>query len=203
VFGVPAHTSTAPSAVIDAAQERFFNFGFRAVTMDDLAIDLGMSKKTLYAHFSSKRDLLEAVLRRRITAIAAEFDRLANAPDLDLLAKLYGLIDTLVTGVSAIRPPLIRDVQRDVPELFAEIDAMRGKILPKHFGKIFEEGRRTGLIRTDLDSNIVIQMLIIAVQAIVSPENIERLDITPAEAYRTVLTVMIEGILTEKGRELA
>ncbi len=118
------------------------------------------------------------------------------------MEKVYGLIDALVTGVSAIRPPLIRDVQRDVPELFAEIDAVRGEILPRYFGKLFANGRGAGLIRKDLDTNVVIQMLIIAVHAIIRPENIERLNITPGEAYRTVLTVMIEGILTEEGRKV-
>lgn len=171
--------------------------------MDDLAEDLGMSKKTLYAHFRSKRELLAAVMRRKIAIVSKELDRLSQNPDLDLMAKLHGLIDVLVTGVSPIRPPLVRDIQRDTPELFDEIDAVRGEILPRHFGTLFEEGRRAGLIRKDLESTVVIQMLLIAVQAIIRPENIERLAITPAEAYRTVLTVMIEGILTAKGREAA
>ena len=197
-----AQSSSSIAAVLNAAQKRFFKFGFRAVTMDDLAADLGMSKKTLYANFHSKRELLEAVLHRKIAEIAANLDKIANDANLNLLAKVYGLIDSLVSEVSAIKPPLIRDMQRDVPGLFADIDAVRGEILPRYFGKLFAEGRRAGLIRSDLESNIVIQMLIIAVQAIVRPENIERLEITPGEAYRTVLTVMIEGILTEEGRKI-
>jgi AcrR family transcriptional regulator len=48
--------------IIDAARAHFFSHGFRSVTMDDLAVELGISKKTLYAYFPGKFDLLEAVL---------------------------------------------------------------------------------------------------------------------------------------------
>jgi len=50
--------------IVDAARGHFFSHGFRSVTMDDLALELGVSKKTLYAHFPGKFDLLEAVLGR-------------------------------------------------------------------------------------------------------------------------------------------
>src|SRR5437867_6485759 len=45
--------------IVDAARVHFFSHGFRSVTMDDLAQELGISKKTLYAHFPGKFDLLE------------------------------------------------------------------------------------------------------------------------------------------------
>ena len=48
--------------IVEAARAHFFSHGFRSVTMDDLADELGISKKTLYAHFRSKIALLEAVL---------------------------------------------------------------------------------------------------------------------------------------------
>ena len=46
-------------------------------------------------------------------------------------------------------------------------------------------------------------MLIIAVQAVFRPENIEKLEVTPAVAYRTLRTMIIEGLFTENGRKLA
>src|SRR5260370_2392683 len=55
--------------IVDAARAHFFNHGFRSVTMDDLAGELGISKKTLYAHFPGKFDLLEAVLAHKLTCV--------------------------------------------------------------------------------------------------------------------------------------
>ena len=52
--------------ITTAARQHFFAHGFRGVTMDDLARELGMSKKTVYASFPSKADLLRAVAERQI-----------------------------------------------------------------------------------------------------------------------------------------
>ncbi|MGH7853681.1 MAG: helix-turn-helix domain-containing protein, partial [Candidatus Binatia bacterium] len=50
----------AAQRIVVAARNHFFAHGFRSVTMDDLADEVGMSKKTLYAAFPSKLDLLQA-----------------------------------------------------------------------------------------------------------------------------------------------
>nr|MBA3354117.1 helix-turn-helix transcriptional regulator [Blastocatellia bacterium] len=55
-------SSSTRRRVLEAARGHFFHHGFRNVTMDDLAAELGVSKKTLYAHFPGKDALLEAVL---------------------------------------------------------------------------------------------------------------------------------------------
>ena len=68
--------------IVDAARGHFFSHGFRSVTMDDLALELGVSKKTLYAHFPGKFDLLEAVLADKLTGVEATLKEVTRAhPD--------------------------------------------------------------------------------------------------------------------------
>src|SRR5690349_23450237 len=57
--------------IVEAARAHFFSHGFRSVTMDDLAEELGISKKTLYTHFPGKLDLLEAVLADKFAGVEA------------------------------------------------------------------------------------------------------------------------------------
>src|SRR6266568_9460791 len=57
--------------IVDAARAHFFSHGFRRVTMNDLAAELGISKKTLYVHFPGKIDLLEAVLADKLASVEA------------------------------------------------------------------------------------------------------------------------------------
>ena len=51
--------------IVATAERIFLRSGFSRVLMDDLARELGMSKKTLYSHFASKEELLRAVLVQR------------------------------------------------------------------------------------------------------------------------------------------
>src|SRR2546427_9441826 len=65
--------------IVDAARIHFFSHGFRSVTMDDLAEELGISKKTLYAHFPGKIDLLEAVLADKLAGVEAKLKEVTRA----------------------------------------------------------------------------------------------------------------------------
>ncbi|HVU23520.1 MAG TPA: helix-turn-helix domain-containing protein, partial [Opitutus sp.] len=60
----PAPTPAADprTRIVTAARVHLFTYGYSALTMDDLARELGMSKKTLYVHFPGKDALVEAVL---------------------------------------------------------------------------------------------------------------------------------------------
>src|SRR3954466_9331928 len=62
--------------IVAGARRHFFAHGFRGVTMDDLAAELGMSKKTLYAHFRSKPALVEAVVLDKFAELEAELARI-------------------------------------------------------------------------------------------------------------------------------
>src|ERR1041384_994861 len=78
--------------IIDAARIHFFSHGFRSVTMDDLAQELGISKKTLYAHFPGKFDLLEAVLADKFADVETRLKRVTHAHPRDFPATLHELL---------------------------------------------------------------------------------------------------------------
>src|SRR5947199_10727855 len=80
--------------IVEAARAHFFSHGFRSVTMDDLADELGISKKTLYAHFPSKIALLEAVLADKFAGVEAKLKEVARASPHEFSPALLELIST-------------------------------------------------------------------------------------------------------------
>src|SRR3569623_91684 len=90
----PAKDNAARARIVAVARRHFMAHGFRGVTMDDLAAELGMSKKTFYAHFESKKALIEAVLRDKLADANADFERVVEGgkdfPEMihDLLASV-------------------------------------------------------------------------------------------------------------------
>src|SRR5882724_5109221 len=85
----PVGSSTAQRIV---ARARFFAHGFRSVTMDDLAAELGMSKKTLYAEFSSKTALLRAVLLDKFASVEKDLDAVMARCSGHAMAELQQLL---------------------------------------------------------------------------------------------------------------
>src|SRR6476646_9082868 len=78
--------------IVDAARGHFFSHGFRSVTMDDLALELGISKKTLYAYFPGKFDLLEAVLADKFEGVETMLKEVTRAHPDDFPATLRALL---------------------------------------------------------------------------------------------------------------
>src|SRR6059058_4354286 len=77
----------------------------------------------------------------------------------------------------------------------------RAELIQRFFGKLFAEGQRTGMVRRDLPAKLMIEILLAAVQAIVNPAKVEELGLTPKTGFASVVKVVLEGVITPKGRK--
>src|ERR1700758_5423925 len=126
--------------IVDAARIHFFSHGFRSVTMDDLALELGISKKTLYAHFPGKFDLLEAVLADKLTSVEATLKEVTRTHPDDFPATLRELLAGTQRELDEIKPPFVRDMRQKAPEVFKLVERRRAALIQHYFGKLFVEG---------------------------------------------------------------
>lgn len=191
----------AQARILQAAEEHFLAHGFSRITMDDLAAELGMSKKTLYQHFPSKTGLLNAVLDERLAGIGQETARLAEDTTLDFAGRLNAILRYLSRRMAEIQPPFLFDLKRSAPESYRKIEAFRGQTIPRLFGRLLKEGTRLGWVRRDLDPAVVVELVLSAIQRIVTPDMLIRLNVSAQEAFSTILTVILEGILAGQGRK--
>lgn len=190
---------SAAARIVAGARRHFFAHGFRGVTMDDLADELGMSKKTLYAHFASKTALLEAVIGDKLGRVDAGLGRALAEGAGDFPAQLHGLLACMRGHAEEIQPAFVRDVRREAPELFARIQEGRRKVIQRHFGKLLEAGRKARSIRRDIPTKLLIEILVGAVDAIVNPARLGELGLTPRSGFAHIVSVFLEGALVRKG----
>jgi AcrR family transcriptional regulator len=186
--------------IIAGARRHFFANGFRHVTMDDLAAELGMSKKTLYAHFPSKNNLLKSVLMNKFDDVEADLARITSCSSGDVRAALQQLLALVQRHTDEIQPHFIRDLRRAAPEMFQMVEQRRRDIIPRHFGKLFAEGRKAGLIRHDIPASLMIEILLGAVQSVINPPKMAELGLTPKTAFAGLLEVILHGVVTRKGK---
>src|SRR5262245_8221067 len=192
--------STARQRIIGAAREHFFLHGFHNVTMDDLAEELGMSKKTVYAHFPSKTDLVEAMLLHKFNCVEEELRMITSECSDDFATGLHQLLACIQRHTDEIRPPFVRDIQRAAPDLFKVVQARRREVIQRSFSKLLGEGRRQGLIRKDVPVHLIIEILLGAVEAIVNPPRLAELELSVKSGITTIISVILEGALTQEGR---
>ena len=187
--------------IVDAARAHFFSHGFRSVTMDDLADELGVSKKTLYAHFPGKFDLLEAVLADKFAGVEARLEQVTRAHPHDFPATLRDLLAGTQRELDEIKPPFVRDMRQKAPHVFKVVERRRAALIHRYFGKLFVEGQRAGMVRKDVPAKLMIEILLAMVQSILNPPKMEELGMLPKDGFAGILKIVLEGALTLKGRK--
>jgi AcrR family transcriptional regulator len=195
---VPSVGRTAAGRVIGAARRQFFAHGFRSVSMDDLAAELGMSKKTLYACFPSKTALVEAVLKAKVGEVEADLRQLAQDQAANVEMALHQFLSCLQRHTAEIQPAFVRDIGRETPELFQLIEHRRRELIRRYFGGLFEDGKKAGVIRSDIPTHLLIEILLGAVQAIMNPPKLMELGLTVEHGYSSVIRLILEGALVTK-----
>ena len=171
------------------------------MTMDDLAAELGISKKTIYTHFPGKFDLLEAVLSDKFASVEATLKEITRAHPHDFPATLRELLAGTQRELDEIKPPFVRDMRQKAPDVFKLVERRRAALIQRYFGKFFVEGQRAGMARKDVPAKLMIEILLAIVQSIMNPPKMEELGMTPKEGFTGILKIILEGALTSKGRK--
>jgi AcrR family transcriptional regulator len=169
--------------------------------MDDLALELGISKKTLYAYFPGKFDLLEAVLADKFAGVEARLKEGTRAHTHNFPATLHALLAGMQRELDEIKPPFVRDIRQKAPQVFKGVERRRAALIQRYFGKLFIQGQRAGMVRKDVPAKLIIEILLALVQAIMNPPKIEELGMLPKEGFIGIIRIVLEGALTPKGRK--
>jgi len=80
------------------------------------------------------------------------------------------------------------------------VESRRRDVIQRYFGKLFDEGRRAGIIRKDIRSKLMIEILLGATQAIMNPPKMAELGLTPKTGFLTIIMVILEGVVTKETR---
>jgi AcrR family transcriptional regulator len=185
---------------MQAAGAMFFGRGFAKVTMDEVAAELGISKKTLYQHYASKDALLRAVVRAMLDTTAADVERLINDDAMDFIDQLIGLMRLMTARVSRLSKQFADDMQRHAPELWREVEQFRHRKVMANFGRLVRKGQAAGAIRRDVDPELLTVIFAATIQGVVNPQTLARLPYTASELFHAVGKTMFIGILTEKAK---
>ncbi len=181
--------------IIITARSLFFQQGFKGASMDELARELGMSKKTLYTHFPSKEALVEAVLEMNMRELLPLILALVNSdqrPD----QKLEEMAAIAIRRFpQLISPVMIADLQKYYPHLWQKIDRARAQVILQ-YSKVIEDGRQAGIFRDDLDSETVTMIILHTIQGIINPEYISGSRLSIPELIETIFSVLTRGILS-------
>ncbi len=185
--------------IVDVASKQFMENGISKVTLDEVASELGMSKKTMYKFFPSKEDLLRTIVHTMMNSLRARVEAVVNS-DKPFVDKAQGLLTIIGNQISSLSKQFLTDLQRFTPELWKEIDEFRRQRILTSVRKIFVQAKDEGIFRKDLDIDLFILVFIGSVQTIVNPQTLAQQSFSAQEALHGIFRIIFEGAMTEEAR---
>jgi AcrR family transcriptional regulator len=186
--------------IIEKAAAQFFNYGFANTTTQQIAEELEISKKTIYKYFASKEELLFAALEQQHREMLGRIDALIGDTHKDFLVKLKEVTATIGMYKAKISPQLIRDLQKMGPDQFKHKQSPYQRLIP-YVERLLNEGVQKGVIRSDVDQQLIILVVAGAFENMLCIEVLSRMDFSFQEILDAIIEVITEGILTDKARK--
>lgn len=191
---------TPAGRILRATRQHLFTFGYSSFTMDDLAHELGMSKKTLYVHFPSKDAIVDKIVECMTTALRSRLEVITTNRELSFVQKLACMIETIGAVLSRATPHFLRDLQRFVPATYAKMESVRAQNVPLYFGRLIREGIACGRVRSDVDPDFATQFWLQAIRGLVQPSVLELTQLSPKQTLEKAVQLFFGGLLTPAGR---
>ena len=186
--------------IVEISEEKFFRDGFYKTTMDEVASELSMSKKTIYKFFLSKDDLVMAIAKHFMERMKSRILPALNS-DKNAIEKLAELNNILAKTSEKISSSRMEEIRKHYPALWNEIDNFRTKMMFGNITRVIDQGKTEGLF-IDYPTPIIMNMLVASVRTIVTPDFILNNNFSIGEAALYAFKVIIGGIVTEKGRKV-
>jgi AcrR family transcriptional regulator len=177
-----------------------FDRGFGSFTMDDVAAETGVSKKTLYRLVPSKNEFILQLIGRKMDQVEQIQKQILDDASLDFSGKIDAMFRVISDIVSRFRFNIVKDMVKSSPELWETIRKRRERILSGLI-RIIEDGRSAGMVRTDISSDFLALFLQQVIDAVVTPGTAMKVDMSLDVILKSTLALILDGFLTESGRE--
>lgn len=171
--------------------------GLASLRMDDLARDLGVSKKTIYRVVDSKDALVEAFIQRFVIGIRQSMMTLVEDQSIPFEEKLPAYFEVISTSLQRLNSSMFIDLERFYPKLFDKVEQIRREIIPKMISRLLEEGQSHGRLRKDLDIRFISEAFLQAVQGLFRADSLSIHGLQPHEIPLRLGRLFTEGIRTE------
>ncbi|WP_113638669.1 TetR/AcrR family transcriptional regulator [Nubsella zeaxanthinifaciens] len=157
--------------IIDGADKLFCQYGFKSVTMDDIAKNLGVSKKTIYQNFKDKNELINILIRDRIVNQDLQMNKCVVESENAVQEVFIGMQD-MDFFLATMNPMLFYDLQKYHQEAWLNFIAFKEKEIGKTVAQNLQRGIAEGLYRQELNVEIVTRMRLNQIDTIFTQNNL-------------------------------
>lgn len=187
--------------IVKKADELFRRLGIRAVTLDDIANNLSISKKTIYQYFADKDALVDEIMMAEFTKTNNECDH-CKANSKNAVEEIFLLMQHLDEDFRNLNPLILHDLKKFHHNTFIKFNQYMHENMITMIAANLNRGREEGLYRTDFDVEILARFRMASVWMTFDQEIFPASKFNLVNTSHQIMELFLYGIANAKGHKL-
>lgn len=187
--------------IISGALKMFTRYGIRSITMDSIAEELGISKRTIYEKFKDKDELLKSCFETAIKTQKASTEEILKNSD-NVIEALLKIVKHNVNIMKTINPVFFYDIKKYYPNVNKQTVENNDHQNRIQFMELLDRGKKENVFRSEINVEIVAILLFEQFKIMNNQEVFPEEKYSKIEIFENIVINFMRGIATEKGFSL-
>lgn len=187
--------------ILDTARELFFRNGIKSVTMDDIATEQGISKKTIYQYYKDKDELVNALTKDQTKCQHNDMCLIRKESE-NAIHELFESMKYMRQIFSRINPSMFYDMKKHHPTAWKTFRTFKEKELAGFIEENLSKGIKQGLYRNNLKIKILAKLRLEEIELGLDYNAFPSDEYNLAEVQYTIMEHFVQGVVTLKGYKL-
>lgn len=176
----------------------YMKYGIKSVTMDDIARELGISKKTLYQYVTDKIELVSKVVDLEICDKGEFFDK-PPCSGLNAIEQIFEVYKHVQKMLKDYNPATEYDLRKYYPEIYSRVIQVRRDRMYNNILSNLKKGKEDGLYRTDFNDEVIAKLQLSRVESVFDDKILSQDELLSPEVFLEIFVYHMRGIANEKG----
>jgi TetR/AcrR family transcriptional regulator, cholesterol catabolism regulator len=187
--------------ILAGAEALFMKYGIRSVSMDDIARQLSVSKKTLYQHFADKDELVTIMSQGHMKREVKEYEEITNASE-NSIDELNKISLQIKCDMEDMNPSLLYDLQKFHPKAWALWLDHKNDFIKSSIVRNLKQGISEGYFRPEINPEVMGISRLILIEAAFDGNLFPKEKFNLVELQSQFFDHFVYGLCTDKGRKL-
>ncbi len=184
--------------VVRKVRNLFKKYGIKSVTMDDVAHELGMSKKTLYEYFSDKSNLVHSVIECE-TQLREDYFKENQQKSQNAIEEILWIYRFYLENMKGLNLSFEYDLKKYYPDIFSHLrNIKRKKIMEATLANI-KKGKAEGFYRRDMNEEVIAKLYVLRIENLPDTDLFSTEERFSVDFRKEMFFYHLYGILSEKG----
>ena len=187
--------------ILKTSLELFFKYGIKRVTMDDIAKELGMSKKTIYQYYKEKDDIVNQLCEIEMTRNEKKFEEVYQQ-SVDPIHEIMLISENIREMLQNVNPMFFLDLQKFHPNAFLKFQSFKENCAHKDIVRNIKKGKEEGFYRPEIDEEFAAKHRLAQIDMLFFGNYFSFDKISFTRSHELILDMFVYGICTIKGHKL-